>query len=210
MRINGFVFALSIAGLALPLPAQHLVDFQRDVQPIFWDSCIGCHRGDRAPAGLQLDTAAGVLKGSATRKVIVPGDAKQSLLVQRITDTSGRQMPPDGALNKDQISLIVDWINQGAKADLSVSQNAPPPAGAKPKSPPPAVTTVTTAAQERAMLDYYCVVCHQGKSAPQGLRLNEVDPADVVKNAETWEKVVHKVRAGMMPPAGMPRPDRAT
>jgi hypothetical protein len=210
MRTNAAIFVLSIVGLAMPLPAQHLVDFQRDVQPIFWDSCIGCHRGDRAPAGLQLDTAAGVLKGSTTRKVIIPGDGKQSILIQRITDTSGRQMPPDGPLNKDQIALIVDWINQGAKADLSVSQIPPPSALNKRKNPPPDVSTVTTGVQERAMLDYYCVVCHQGKSAPQGLRLNEVDPSNVAKNPEVWEKVVHKVRAGMMPPSGMPRPERAT
>ncbi|MBV9399116.1 MAG: DUF1592 domain-containing protein [Bryobacterales bacterium] len=210
MRTNGVIFVLSIAGLAMPLPAQHLVDFQRDVQPIFWDSCIGCHRGDRAPAGLQLDTAANVLKGSASRKVIVPGDAKQSLLAQRITDTSGRQMPPDGALNKEQIALIVDWINQGAKADLTVTQAPPPAPGAGSKNPPPPITTVANAAQERAMLDYYCVVCHKGQSAPKGLKLDQVDPANVAKNPEIWEMVVHKVRAGMMPPSGLPRPERAT
>src|SRR5215472_5655510 len=99
MRTNAAIFVLSIVGLALPLPAQHLVDYQRDVQPIFWDSCIGCHRDERAPAGLHLDTAAGVLKGSNTRKVIIPGDASNSILVQRITATAGRQMPPDGPLN---------------------------------------------------------------------------------------------------------------
>ena len=61
-------------------------------------------------------------------------------------------MPPDGPLNKDQISLIVDWINQGAKVDLSVSKAPPPSPGAGARNPPPEISTVTTAAQERAML----------------------------------------------------------
>jgi hypothetical protein len=208
--MNLVASTLGMAVLALPLAAQHLVDYQRDVQPIFWDSCIGCHRDERAPAGLHLDTAAGVLKGSSTRKVIIPGDASNSILVQRITATSSRQMPPDGALNKAQIALIVDWINQGAKADLTVSQTPPPAAGGRSKNPPPDVATVTNAAQERAMVDYYCVVCHKGQAAPKGLKLDQVDPANVAKNPEIWEMVVHKVRAGMMPPSGLPRPDRAT
>ncbi len=42
------------------------------------------------------------------------------------------------------------------------------------------------------------------------LSLEHADLADIPRNAETWEKVIRKVRAGMMPPAGMPRPDAAT
>jgi len=40
-----------------------------------------------------------------------------------------------------------------------------------------------------------------------GLALDELDVANVAPQAATWEKVVRKVRAGAMPPAGMPRPD---
>jgi hypothetical protein len=89
-----------------------------------------------------------------------------------------------------------------------VTQAAPAPAKARPALPN--IATVTTAAQERAMLDYYCVVCHQGTAAPKGLKIDQLDPADVERNAATWEKIVHKVRTGMMPPSGFPRPERST
>ena len=38
--------------------------------------------------------------------------------------------------------------------------------------------------------------------------LDKLDLAQVGEHAEQWEKVVRKLRAGMMPPAGMPRPER--
>ncbi len=49
--------------------------------------------------------------------MIVPGNAKQSLLVQRISDTTGNQMPPNGPLSAEQIRLITEWVNQGAKTE---------------------------------------------------------------------------------------------
>jgi mono/diheme cytochrome c family protein len=73
-----------------------------------------------------------------------------------------------------------------------------------------AKTAIPSADAEYALLDEYCMTCHQGKGAPAGLELDKLDVKDVEKNAETWEKVVRKVRAGMMPPAGNPRPDAAT
>jgi mono/diheme cytochrome c family protein len=68
------------------------------------------------------------------------------------------------------------------------------------------VTTVTTAASERALLDQYCVTCHNQRLQTAGLLLDKLDPASMHDHAETWEKVVRKLRAGMMPPSGMPRP----
>jgi hypothetical protein len=59
------------------------------------------------------------------------------------------------------------------------------------------------------LLDKYCVTCHSDKGRTGGLTLEKADLADIPKGAETWEKVIRKVRAGMMPPPGMPRPDRA-
>ncbi len=40
--------------------------------------------------------------------------------------------------------------------------------------------------------------------------LSTLDPAEVGRHPEIWEKVVHKLRTGMMPPSGLPRPDKAT
>src|SRR5580698_4561609 len=73
-----------------------------------------------------------------------------------------------------------------------------------------AKTAVASPDAEYALLDEYCFTCHQGAGAPAGLELDKLDLTHVEKNADTWEKVVRKVRAGMMPPAGNPRPDAAT
>src|SRR5712692_5864064 len=62
---------------------------------------------------------------------------------------------------------------------------------------------------QRAVLDQYCVTCHNQKLKTAGLMLDQLDLAHAGDNAETWEKVVRKLRAGMMPPAGMPRPNAA-
>lgn len=62
---------------------------------------------------------------------------------------------------------------------------------------------------QRALLDQYCVTCHNQKLKTANLMLDKLDPARVGVDAEAWEKVVRKLRAGMMPPQGMPRPDPA-
>jgi mono/diheme cytochrome c family protein len=62
---------------------------------------------------------------------------------------------------------------------------------------------------QRALLDRYCVTCHNEKAKTAGLMLDKLDVTHPGANPETWEKVVRKVRAGMMPPSGAPRPDRA-
>jgi hypothetical protein len=68
----------------------------------------------------------------------------------------------------------------------------------------------TPAAQERAMLDKYCVTCHNQRLKTGGLTLDNLNLDKVAENAETWEKVLRKLHGGMMPPQGMPRPDEAT
>ena len=63
---------------------------------------------------------------------------------------------------------------------------------------------------DRAMLNQYCVGCHNERLKTAGLMLDKLDLTHPGQDPEAWEKVVRKLRAGMMPPAGMPRPDRAT
>src|SRR5688572_31176412 len=55
----------------------------------------------------------------------------------------------------------------------------------------------------------YCVTCHNDKLKTGGLALDRPELADVAAHADVWEKVIRKVRTGMMPPAGMPRPSAA-
>ena len=68
----------------------------------------------------------------------------------------------------------------------------------------------TPAPQDRAFLDQYCVTCHNERTKTAGLMLDKMSPDRAGESAEAWEKVVRKLRTGMMPPAGARRPDRAT
>jgi mono/diheme cytochrome c family protein len=61
----------------------------------------------------------------------------------------------------------------------------------------------------RAFLNQYCSSCHNATLKSGQLDLRSLDPADVGPTAETWEKVVRKLRTGMMPPANAARPSRA-
>jgi mono/diheme cytochrome c family protein len=60
----------------------------------------------------------------------------------------------------------------------------------------------------KAVIDKYCVSCHNQKARTAGLRLDKMDLTRVPQDAEVWEKVIRKLRGGMMPPQGMPRPSR--
>src|SRR5580692_11874931 len=65
-------------------------------------------------------------------------------------------------------------------------------------------------AAHRAMLDHYCVTCHNQKAKTADVMFDTMDLTHVGKDAAVWERAVRKLRGGMMPPPGMPRPDLAT
>ena len=104
-----------------------------------------------------------------------------------------------------------------AAAALCAGAARTPTAAAQVRIPAPAGPAPASvgAAAERALLDRYCVGCHsqKGKAAGQEpartLTLDDLDVARVADHAEVWERVVRKMRAGMMPPAGARRPDKA-
>jgi cytochrome c5 len=70
--------------------------------------------------------------------------------------------------------------------------------------------TSVTAAATRSVLDQYCVTCHNAKLKTANLLLDELDVEHLAAHGEVAEKVIRKLRAGMMPPSGMRRPDPAT
>ena len=81
---------------------------------------------------------------------------------------------------------------------LMGAPQAPAPAGASPalKSPP----------ADDAFVQQYCLSCHNARAKTGGLTLEGLDPANTVGHTDVWEKVVRKVRTGMMPPDGAPKP----
>jgi Protein of unknown function (DUF1592)/Protein of unknown function (DUF1588)/Protein of unknown function (DUF1585)/Protein of unknown function (DUF1587)/Protein of unknown function (DUF1595) len=66
-----------------------------------------------------------------------------------------------------------------------------------------------TAAAQRTLLNQYCVTCHNDKTKIDNFSLQSVDINTVGDHPEVWERVIRKLRAGMMPPPGMPRPPLA-
>jgi len=65
------------------------------------------------------------------------------------------------------------------------------------------------ASPQDALINQYCVTCHNERAKTAGLLLDKMDIDHAGDHAEVWEKVVRKLRGGMMPPQGMPRPDQA-
>src|SRR5688572_11163264 len=68
---------------------------------------------------------------------------------------------------------------------------------------------VPTTSELQKTVSTYCVTCHNDTLKTGGLALDRPELADVAAHADVWEKVIRKVRTGMMPPAGVPRPNAA-
>ena len=84
-------------------------------------------------------------------------------------------------------------------------------AGTQRQTLPPTGTTapVSASAAQRALLDQYCVTCHSDAMKKANLSLEHIDLGTVGDHPELWEKVVRKLRAGLMPPPGIRRPPLA-
>ena len=92
-------------------------------------------------------------------------------------------------------------------ATLSAQQTAARAASAPAASAAGAATGVApSASSSRALLDRYCVTCHNDRLETAGLSLEEIDVAHVGEGAEVWEKVVQKLRTATMPPSNRPQP----
>jgi Protein of unknown function (DUF1592)/Protein of unknown function (DUF1588)/Protein of unknown function (DUF1585)/Protein of unknown function (DUF1595)/Protein of unknown function (DUF1587)/Planctomycete cytochrome C len=83
-------------------------------------------------------------------------------------------------------------------------------AAAIPEPRPIQTPTPASTSPSRTLVDKYCVTCHNQRSKTAGLMLDTANLDQVSQDAETWEKVIRKLRGRMMPPPGAPRPDEAT
>lgn len=92
------------------------IDFERDVLPIFKESCADCHGADEQESGFRVDSRVALLKGGDWGEpAVVPGDVEKSLLITAISyDDSSLEMPPDEKLSDDKIALLKKWVSEGA------------------------------------------------------------------------------------------------
>ena len=93
------------------------------VQDIFANSCTGCHAENSTPPVLDGDLCTDIVgvDSSIDMAQIEVGDADNSYLLHKINNThldvggGGGQMPIGGALSPDEVTILTDWINDGAE-----------------------------------------------------------------------------------------------
>jgi hypothetical protein len=91
----------------------------------------------------------------------------------------------------------------------AVALTAQTPAPARPAAPVRPLashTTATTVESQTALIKQYCVTCHNDRSKTGGLSLASYDVGTAAEHGELTEKMIRKLRVGMMPPAGARRP----
>ena len=91
--------------------------FESKVRPLLIGACSGCHsnNGSRIQAGFNIDTRVSMLRGGDSGAGVVPGDPDASILIQAIRyDDPFLQMPPRGALGRDEIAVLERWVEMGA------------------------------------------------------------------------------------------------
>lgn len=120
------VLPASSAGLQIAeLKRETPVDFEKEILPIFRNSCLACHNTTKAKGGLNLETPQLILKGGDTGPSAVPGKSGESLLLKASLQTDPELiMPPKDNkanapnLTPEQLALVKLWIDQGAKGEV--------------------------------------------------------------------------------------------
>ena len=113
--------------------------FSKDVLPILERKCFGCHGDGQKVSDLDLSSRTGMLEGGVHGPALVPGDAQQSPLYLRVSGMEAPVMPMGGSLSDEEIWVLRDWIDQGAKwDDPETEPNSPAtPAATTPRASVP-------------------------------------------------------------------------
>lgn len=173
----------------LPPPADHKIDFTKEIQPILQASCVQCHANNSAKGGLSMDTREGLLKGGESGPAIEIGKSGDSTLISLVSGIdidSDMIMPKKGnRLSANEISQLRAWIDQGAPwpkgFTLSTFKNAP----LEPRRPEvPSIASIENPI-DRILQPYY--------------EKNKVTPGDVVSDA-VFARRVYLDTIGLLPP----------
>ena len=105
--------------MSLPAPASGQILFDRDVRPIFEQSCFRCHGPEKPKSDFRLDLRAEALRGGEnSTNDVVPGHGNQSKLIFYVAglDKDIQMPPPDRGqpLTAGQVAMLRAWIDQGA------------------------------------------------------------------------------------------------
>ena len=116
VRILLALILVSRLSFAADGPTNEQIEFfEKEVRPLLVQHCHECHGAKKQEAALRLDTHAGLLKGSDSGPVVIPGNIEGSRLLQALLYTDGgTQMPPKGKLPEPQIAVFRKWLELGA------------------------------------------------------------------------------------------------
>jgi len=142
MKLRWALLALFAAGAGLPpFPAAvvHAQEtkatpgqvefFEKSVRLILATRCFECHGPEKHKAGLRLDSRATMVQGGESGPAMMPGNAKDSLLVKAIHYDDTPKMPPTGKLTDAEIAALTEWIRQGAPwPETTIAAIRPEPA----------------------------------------------------------------------------------
>ncbi|MCI0621059.1 MAG: hypothetical protein L0387_05195 [Acidobacteria bacterium] len=98
------------------------ISFSKQVAPIFQAKCVTCHSKTANMGGFVLSDFESLMKGGSHGTAIIPGNSKDSRLLQMVEGTVQPRMPMSGELEPQEIASIKLWIDQGAKLDQDVGQ----------------------------------------------------------------------------------------
>ena len=167
LTLGGALLALASAVPAaevdvkkLPLPAPRKVDFEKEIYPLFKESCFSCHGPEKQKGKYRLDTKEGAFKKGDDGPHIIPGNSEKSPLIHMVAGLidEGLMPPPDDKgksqpLTKEQIGLLRAWIDQGANWPEGTIKEF--------------VKELTFARDIQPILKTACVECH-GEAQPKG------------------------------------------
>jgi hypothetical protein len=135
-RLGCLAFALLAASTAWSqqpekFDEQALEFFEKQVRPVLAERCYECHSSkvDKPKGNLRLDSRAAALTGGDTGPAMVPGNPKESLLVDAVNYGDLYQMPPKSKLPAAEIAVLTKWVELGApwpaedRVTSSVPQN---------------------------------------------------------------------------------------
>ena len=173
-----------------PVAAARSATFENAILPIVRRRCLKCHNPQTKKGSLDLSTFAGVVKGSESGEIVVPGKLKASRLLEVVSDGS---MPPGRKerLTRKEIETIRNWIKSGARSRFKQQ----------------AVDRVSHHRINALML-LRCTVCHGGRRREADLDLRTVTgmlkggksgPA-IVAGMPAKSLLLKRVHVGQMPP----------